>query len=201
MTFEAVTYVGPPLDDPALLDDLPSELAGILRQTNGLIAGAGAFHLRGACREPEWHSLRAAWRGPTSFATRYRSVRPDDVPFGQDALGDQHLWREGSVWRLSTESDDVEEIAPSVAEFLKQVSANPVEYLRLGPLVAFWEEGGCLAPGQLLSVYPPLVVRPDTSGYSYRAISTADRLAALAHLAARIRDLPDGTQVRITPGE
>jgi hypothetical protein len=58
-------------------------------------------------------------------------------------------------------------------------------------------QGGSLAPGQLLSVYPPLVMRPDAAGYSYRAIAAADRLGFLAALAAQVRDLADGTGVRL----
>lgn len=200
MTFDELTYKGPPVDDPALLDELPPELASLLRQTNGFVAGRGAFHLRGACVAPAWHSLRAAWRGPASFAVRYRSVRPTDIPFAQDALGDQYLLREGTVCRLSAECDEVEPYAASLAEFLERVSADAVRYLVLGPLVAFWGEGGTLAPGKLLSVYPPLIVKHD-GGYSYRAVSAADRLGALAGFAARVRDLPDGTRVRITIAE
>jgi hypothetical protein len=199
MEFDHVTYQGPAIDDHGVLEELPEELASILQQVNGVIAGAGAFHLRGACHEPVWHSLAVAWRGPTSVVARYRSVREGDIPFAQDALGDQYLWREGAVVRLDAESDETTEIAPSLVEFLEQVSASPVEYLRLGPLVAFWEEGGALAPGQLLSVYPPLVMRADSAGYSYRAIDAADRLGALAALAAQIRDLPDGTSIRVVP--
>jgi hypothetical protein len=198
MTFDDITYVGPPVNDPALLDELPSELADILRQMNGFVASGGAFHLRGACVSPPWHSLRAAWHGRESFAARYHSVRLTDVPFAQDALGDQYLLREGAVWRLSGESDDVEPFAESLANLLKQVAADAVRYLVLGPLVAFREQGGTLAPGQLLSVYPPLIMQSDAGGYSYRAVSAADLLGAHARLAAKIRDLPDGAAVRIT---
>ncbi len=197
MIFDDVTYVGPPVDDQALLDELPGQLADILRQTNGLVACSGAFHLRGACSDPVWHSLRAAWRGPTAFAATYRSVHPGDIPFAQDALGDQYLLRESRVWRLSAESDEVEACAASLTEFLERVSADPIRYLLLGPLVAFWNEGGVLAPGQLLSVYPPLVTEHN-GRYSYRAISASDRLGALASFASQVRDLPDGTTVSIT---
>jgi len=198
MTFDDVTYIGPPIDDPELLDELPAELVAILEQTNGLIAGRGAIHLRGAVREPVWHSLRAAWRGAESFVERYRSVGSGDVPFAQDALGDQYLLRSGAVWRLDAEADEVEPYAASLQEFLAGVSANAVEYLTLGPLVAFWDEGGALAPGQLLSVFPPLLMRPDERGHSYRAVSAIDRLGALAAFAAQVRELPDGTPIRIS---
>jgi hypothetical protein len=197
MIFDDVTYVGPPVDDQALLDELPHQLADILRQTNGLVTCGGAFHLRGACTDPAWHSLRAAWRGPTAFVTAYRSVRPTDSPFAQDALGDQYLLREGGIWRLSAESDEVETCAESLTEFLEQVIADAVGYLALGPLVAFWNEGGVLAPGQLLSVYPPLVAEHN-GRYSYRAMSAADRLGTLASIASQARELPDGTTARVT---
>ncbi|HET7550633.1 MAG TPA: SMI1/KNR4 family protein [Gemmatimonadaceae bacterium] len=195
--FDGITYVGPPVDDQALLDELPRQLADILRQTNGLVACGGAFHIRGVCTDPAWHSLRAAWRGPRAFVTAYRSAQPTDIPFAQDALGDQYLLREGGVWRLSTESDEVEICAESLTEFLEEVSADPIRYLMLGHLVAFWNDGGALAPGQLLSVYPPLVTEHN-GGYSYRAISAADRLGALVRFASQVRDLPDGTTVSIT---
>ena len=52
MEFEGVTYVWPSVDDWPLLDELPEELAHVLRQTNGLAAFRDGFHLRGACRAP-----------------------------------------------------------------------------------------------------------------------------------------------------
>lgn len=182
---------------PEPLEELPPELAGVLRQTNGLVAFGGALHLRGVCDEPAWHSLHAAWRGPEAFAVRYRSVRPDDVPFAQDALGDQYLLRHGVVWRLSAEIDDAESLGVSLVEFLDRVSAGPLECLNLGPFAAFRRDGGRLAPGELLSVYPPLVVQTDDAmgGYSCRAVPAADRLRFLANLAAQIRDLPGGASI------
>ena len=52
------------MDDATLLRVLPAQLADVLRQVNGFILHGGAFHLRGACSGPLWHSLRAA-RGAT----------------------------------------------------------------------------------------------------------------------------------------
>ena len=50
MEFEG--YVGPPVDDRPLLDELPEELAHVLRQTNGLAAFRDGSHLCGVCRAP-----------------------------------------------------------------------------------------------------------------------------------------------------
>lgn len=201
MNSENVSYIGPPSDDLALLDELPTDLADVLRQTNGFIASNGAIHLRGAVQAPAWHSLRAAWRGPESFAVRYRSVRPADIPFAQDALGDQYLLRDDGVWHLCAEADEVFPFAKSLAKFLDASARDPVRFLTLGPLVEFWDQGGTLEPGQLLSVYPPLIMRKDVGGYSYRAVSVGDRFDALATFAAQVRDLPDGATITLSVRE
>jgi len=196
MSFERLTYAGPPIDDAALLAELPSALATLLRAENGFLAFEGGLHVRGACRAPAWHSLRAAWRGPESVTARYPwAIRPTDIPFGQDALGDQFLLRDAIVHRLEGETGTVESLGVSLTEFLERCRRDPVAYLNLQPLVAYQRTGGRLAPGQLLSVYPPFCTAHE-GARSYRAIAAADRLGALAAMAAQLRDLPSGTVVQ-----
>ena len=79
-------YVGPPIDDPEMLERLPSEYRSLLAQANGYVAFHGGLHVRGACLIPEWHSLRAAsgWRArrPSALAggiARQCSGRPRRV--------------------------------------------------------------------------------------------------------------------------
>src|SRR3954453_4788104 len=107
MRLEDVTFVGPPIDDPEVLGLLPPELAGLLAGQNGFVQFRGGLHVRGACRGPAWHSLREAWLGEGSFHRHYPEVRPGDVPFAEDCLGDQFLLREGRVWRLAGETGEV----------------------------------------------------------------------------------------------
>src|SRR5688500_691944 len=106
MQLEHVTFTGPPIDDEEILARLPASLAGILRQLTGFIQNHDGLHVRGACREPAWHSLRDAWLGEQAFHRLYPDVRPDDVPFAEDCLGDQFLLREGRVWRLYGETGE-----------------------------------------------------------------------------------------------
>lgn len=196
MSFERVTYTGPAFDDAELLDQLPPELAALLLRTNGLVAFGGGLHIRGACREPPWHSLRAAWLGSECFALRYPAIQPTDIPFAEDALGDQFLLRDAVVHRLAAETGDVESLGVGLTEFLENAQRAPVECLGLEPLVAFEQSGGRLEPGQLLSVYPPYVAAHEGER-SMRAIPAIDRLGFLASLAKQIRDLPDGAQLQI----
>jgi hypothetical protein len=197
MRFADITYTGPPIDDLELLAELPTPLADLLRHTNGLIAFRGGLHLRGACTEPAWHSLRAAWRGPDSFAARYPAIRPSDIPFAQDCVGDQFLLREGQVFRLETESGEIEPFDAAFTEFLEAACADTIGYLLLQPLLQFEAEGGRLEPGQLLSVWPPFCAVESADGVSLSAISATERLGFLADLATQLAGMPAGTRFRI----
>lgn len=88
MQLAHVTFVGPPIDDRDLLSNLPKNLADLLEQINGFIQFHGGLHLRGVCRKPVWHSLRAAWLGKHAFHRLYPEVvEPEDIPFAEDAWG------------------------------------------------------------------------------------------------------------------
>jgi len=192
-------YLGPAIDDPAILESLPPELVDLLRRANGYVAYHGGLHVRGACHKPEWHSLRAAWRGARAVHRLFPALRADDVPFGEDALGHQFVLRDGIVHRLDSEVGELESLDVDLADFDAAVRADPVSYLRLAPLERFRADGGFLQPGQLLSIYPPYVFEESGKGVSMRAVPVGDRLGFLAGLAAAIGDVPDGTRIAIPP--
>jgi hypothetical protein len=192
-------YAGPQIDDPELLERLPAVLRTLLERTNGYIAYHGGLHMRGACVSPEWHSLRSAWVGPDALHRLFSGVNPNDVPFAQDALGDQFLLRDGMVHRLSSESGEIESLGLDLVGFDQSVRADPVGFLSLEPLEAFRAGGGVLLPGQLLSVYPPFIAQESDSRRSMRAIPVHDRLRWLADLARSVQNLPEGAQVEIAP--
>lgn len=188
-------YLGPEIDDFEILERLPAEYRGLLETTNGYVAFHGGLHVRGACFEPSWHSLRAAWLGDGAIHRYFPDVLAEDVPFAEDALGDQFLLRGATVWKLSGETGEVASLNMNLVEFDANVRADPDEFLELAPLERFRAEGGVLEPGQLLSVIPPFVFGESADGVSFRAIPTAERLSFLAKLAREIRNLPDGARV------
>jgi hypothetical protein len=190
-----ITWAGPPIDDQQTLRKLPNELTKLLKSVNGFIQFGGALHVRGACQNLAWHSLRYSWESPDAFYCNYRTVKKSDVPFAQSALGDQYFIRDNDVYRLDTECDEIESLDMDFKTFLEEVQSDPIGALNLEPLKEFWDQGGALEPGHLLSVMPPFVLaQPDTK-YSYRAISALDRLRFLADFAKQIRDLPDGASI------
>jgi hypothetical protein len=187
MEFAHITFRGLAIDDTDVLDRVPSELGNLLRQLNGFIQFHGGFHVRGACHEPWWHSLRAAWEGDEAFHRLYPQVRAEDVPFAEDCLGDQFLLRGSGVVRLRAETGESELLGLSFGAFLDRVQKDPVEILTLGPLQRFRDEGGRLEPGQSLGAYPPFCTKEAAAGVHLAAIPTRERRRFLAAFAARLR--------------
>lgn len=196
MTPEDAALADIALDDQALLDELPSALRGLLTQCNGFVAYGGGLHVRAACIDPSWHSLRHAWLGPHAYWRHYRSLTAEDIPFAQDCVGNQFFLRDSRVHRLHAEFDGVGDLGIALDEFFDHVSADADELLLLGPLEAHLATGERLAPGHLLHAYPPLCTREAAAGsISFRAVPADELREYLFSLAAQLRDVPDRGQV------
>jgi hypothetical protein len=201
MEFPGLTYRGAALDDIDILDRLPTDLQQLLAQRNGFVGFRGGLHVRGACKEPAWHSLRAAMEGPESFAQRYRVVKPTDVPFAQNVFGDQFLLRGPKVFRLDSYADQLDPVADDLVGFFAKVQEDPISLLALGHLAQFEGTGETLRPGELLMEWPPFVVEGSDKGVSLRRIPAAERLEFLADIARQLRGVADGTKVEFKIGE
>lgn len=191
-----VTFEGPPIDDRGTLDRVPLDLRALLEQRNGYVAFRGGLHVRGASVAPTWHSLGYWWFSDDSIHRQFTVVQSTDVPFAQDALGDQFLLRDGEVHRLLAETGELQPLGMGLAGFLDASNRDPIGFLSLEPLERFLANGGTLAPGQLLSIYPPFVFAESQGGVTIKAISVAERIAFLSKLAKAVTEAQDGTRVR-----
>ena len=189
-------FIAPPIDDHELLARLPVPLRRMLEECNGYVLYHGGLHVRGACRAPTWHSLREVWQGPRALHRLFPAVRPDDVPYAEDAFGNQFLLRDGVVHKLSAEDGSVESLHLGLRAFDEAVRADPVGFLLLQPLERFRADGGVLEPGQLLSVWPPFITRESEQGVSLRAVPAVERIGFLADFARQIASVPDGERIR-----
>lgn len=152
------TYAGAVLDDLEILESLPPEYAQLLAQRNGFVAFGGALHVRGACTAPAWHAIRTAMEGPDALFLLFPAVDRADAPFGQDALGNQFIIRNGGVYRLAAAIGAVqvvEFIAPGVAAFLTRCLEEPADVLPLDAIAALHAAGSKLEPGELLDATAP----------------------------------------------
>jgi hypothetical protein len=192
-----VTYEGPPIDDPETLVLLPTDLRNLLEQINGFVQFGGGLHVRGACLEPGWHSIGEAMSGEFALYEHYPGMLPTDVPFAQDAVGDQYLLRDGIVHWLYGETGDIESLRIGLIEFLEAAQLNPDQYLGLQLLRQFLAGGGTLQPGELLHIYPPLCTVEAKSGVSVTAVPMSERLSFLRQFAAQVRGVSAGGQIEM----
>jgi hypothetical protein len=139
--------------------------------------------------------------GELAFHEHYPGVLPTDVPFAQDAIGDQYLLRGGIVHWLYAETGDLESLRIGLIEFLEAAQENPDGYLGLQLLRQFLAGGGTLQPGELLHVYPPLCTVEAKSGVSITAVPAGERLRFLAGFAARVRGVSEGGQIEMNVEE
>ena len=200
MELEQVTYQGPSIDDVPMLRRLPHALAALVGQIDGFIQFGGGLHVRGACKAPDWHSLRTVLEGPLALHSLYPAVLESDVPFAQDCVGDQFLLRGQSVLELSAETGELTHKADSFKSFLQNVQDDPIEYLSMAPLLEFSKSGGVLTPGRLLHAYPPYCMETETP-VSLRDVPALELLRVHAELAKEIRDWPDGASIEISVTE
>jgi hypothetical protein len=183
-----ITWQGKGVEDVELLSELPPDLMSILIQRNGFILHEGALHVRGASIVPEWHSLRTAWRGPKAFHILYEDVRPSDIPFAQEQLGDQFLIREGKVVRLFAETGETEPLASSLDDFFARLSSDIEGFLNVGL-------SHKMEPGRLLWAFPPFCFEESGAGASLAPLPASEVILLHADLAKQIRDVPDGGEV------
>jgi len=194
-TIEGLIYKGPVIDVSDDQTVIPSSYQSLLNSINGFVAWNGGLHIRGLCNSPGWHSLWQVWKGPQAFHTLYENVKFTDIPFAQDALGDQYLIRDNQIFHLAAETGDLELKAEGFKQFLENVSKNPMEYLLLHPLQQFLKEGKDLAPGELIMAYPPFCTQESAEGVSLKTVPAQELILFHADFA---RKLPkDGQKVRV----
>lgn len=201
MKFDGIVFEGAPYNDegrgdPVLLRELPAELARILKEQNGFIAFSGGLHVRGACQQPAWHSLREAWKGEGALHVRYPEVKPTDIPFAQDCVGDQYLLRDGEVIQLFAEMGEVEHLDMTLADFFRAAEEDPVDLLCTEPLELFLQSNPRLEPGKLLQIFPPFCC--DADERELRDMPAEDLLDYHTELSERLSELPEGAELDYT---
>ncbi len=187
MALPETTFTGPAIDDPGTFGLLPAALRAILEETNGFVAFRGGLHLRGACREPLWHSLERAWKGDHALYRLYPSVRPEDIPFAQDCVGDQFLLRGATVHRLEAETGEIENLDIDLSVFMERAEEDPEGFLGMYPLLKFEKQGGKLVPGEVIEVSPPFCLQDAEGETSLRPVPALERLASLAEFSRNLR--------------
>ena len=183
-----ITYFGDKIDDFDLFENLPDYLKEFYSITNGFVAFNGGLHIRGCVKSPSWHSLREYWIGDTKLTSLFSSIERDDIPFAQDCFGDQYVIRDNRIWRVSAETDEIENLEISFNDFLNAVDNNPIEFLNIENI-----EPNTLKPGQIFNVFPPFCV--ESSEYSFKPVTIEEQIKYLSDFSKQIEKISDGKDI------
>lgn len=198
MDLSNLTYQGPEYRADQEIESLiPDNLISLLKQLNGFIQFGGGLHVRGLCKEPEWHSLRAALFGEEPIHKLFPSVEQSDVPFAQDCVADQYLLRDRIVYKLHSETGEVECLELGLGSFLAAASADPVDFLGLQPLMQLQKKGLDLEPGQVISAYPPFCTEEAKRGVSLKPVAVREALLFLSEFSKQVGSVKNGEKVGI----
>ncbi len=196
MNFKAITYHNTQITDKQTFDGLPSELKEFYREYNGLVICNGGLQFKGCINDPKWISLEDIWTGLSNLHSIYDEVLESDIPFAQDCFGDQYLWRDKQVIRLSSESGDIENLDLTFNQFLDEVIKNPTEFLALESFNQLYEMDIKLQDGQLMNVYPPFMFKCD-GDRSFKPVPSEEQISFLKSIYTQTKDLPEGQSFKI----
>ena len=198
MDLSNITYQGPEFQEDQKIELLLSDnLLSLLKQINGFIQFNGGLHLRGLCKEPEWHSLRAALLGENAIHKLYSAVEKTDIPFAQDCVADQYLLRDRTVYKLFAETGELECLDFGLSSFLSATSNDPVEFLGLEPLLQLQNEEQSLEAGQIVNVYPPFCTEQAENGVFLQPVSIAEALTFLSRFSKQINLVGNGEDIEV----
>ncbi len=198
MKLEHITYQGEGKANFDSLDfEIPRDLKSLLNQINGFIQYHGGLHIRGVCQSPDWHSINEVMNGKFAFYKNYAGIIETDIMFAQDCMGDQYFIRKNIIYKLYSESGDIEFKDDSFNKFMKRSIEDPIDYLELQPLLQFQNDGNNLSPGQVLHATPPFCTQEAENGVHLGAVPISEALLLLPEMAKVISTLSDGEKFDI----
>jgi hypothetical protein len=106
---------------------------------------------------------------------------------------------DGKVFWLETGSGRLAEVASSIPDFeaLLANEANQREWLHAHVVEALRDNGVLLGPGQCYGFCMPAVLGGAYDGDNRVAVTAREHFGFTGYLHGKMKDLPDGTQVRL----
>ena len=105
------------------------------------------------------------------------------------------MLRAGQVFRLFSESGELEALNMNLEIFMSELERKPSELLDLEVLEIVAESEHALEPGDLLVAHPPFVMEESENGVQLEAMGVLEALEYYAELSAQIRSLARGQEL------
>jgi hypothetical protein len=173
-----------------------TELYELLSRRNGFYAFESALHLfpMGAA---EGVLDLATWNASPTWRSEFGDLAEGCLFFGEDVFGFQFCLKGSDICTFDAETGEAERIAGSFEEWASRLLVD-FKVLTGQPLAHDWQVArGPLAPGERLGPKTPFVLGGDFELANLYAANQVELMRFRGSLAKQIRDLPDGSRVKV----
>lgn len=173
-----------------------NQLVELLGHKNGFYAFENALHVFPSGCSDLYVDLET-WNNPNSWRKYYWELVKDSLFFAEDVFGVQFCIRGGKIQKFDPEAGEFEDMAENLEEWATKILEDP-EYEIGYELVQAWQQqNGSLLSGSRLLPKTPFIFGGE---YEIKNLYMLDSLKAMefrADIWRQIRDLPDGTEIKL----
>lgn len=178
---------------------LGAELFDLLHQRNGFYAFEQALHVFPSGADTTGTMTLEHWNTQTLWRSAYGDLAEDLLFFAEDALGDQFCLskRERFIFRFYSETGELTRLADSFEGWAGMILSD-YEFETGWPLAHKWQaQHGPLPLGHRLQPKIPFIYG---GAYEVENLWAGDAVKGMlfkADVARKVKDLPEGTQVKL----
>ncbi|MFJ4347441.1 SMI1/KNR4 family protein [Pseudomonas sp. NPDC089401] len=178
------------------------ELKAMLMQKNGFYAFAGALHvLPSTQRYSDSGVTLETWNSPDLWRSGYGLTGTDIAFFAEDLFGVQFCIHGDEVLSFDPETAGFSYLASSIEEWADKILSD-YDYLTGYSLAHGWQmKNGALKQGDRLLPKQPFVLGGKFKIENLYACESVSGMKVRSELATKIKDLPDGAELRFEFGE
>ena len=176
--------------------DPATSLGSLLQEKNGFYAFEGALHVfpdNPSAQEPDI----VTWNDRNLWRSAYDGLADDGVFFAEDVFGNQFVSRAGAVFAFDAETASYEAIANGIEEWSELILREC--NLHAGYVLAHaWQSrNGKIESGRRLLPRKPFVLGGEYSVANLYSANAIGGMRFRGHVATQIRDVPDGSTIRL----
>lgn len=173
------------------------QLLNVLRQRNGFYAFEGALHVFPSGSSQSEMGI-SDWNHADLWRSSYNGLADNVVFFAEDIFGGQFCIKDGSIYIFDPETGSLEYLAADVESWAEKVM-HDYEVLTGYPLAHQWQKrNGPVRAGMRLLPKVPFVMGGDFSLDNLYVADAVEGMRLRADIADKIKNLPDGTQVKFS---
>lgn len=179
----------------ALSGNIFQELISVLKEKNGFYAFEFALHFF-----PAQTSLLSVgmngWNSSPGWRDSYGDLAERCLFFAEDVFGGQFCIYDDKIWSFDPETGEKDLMGDSLDDWAQRV-LDDFEVLTGHPIARMWQEvNGPLPEFERLVPRTPFVCNGEFSASNMILMDAERSMYVRGGLAQKIRDLPDGSQIK-----